>query len=109
MVKYLHAMDVNVLPYQDYPARQISAAVRTVMAAQRPVITSDTFPFSDLRGEVYKLADPTARGIVAGVRAVLGDPVLQAAMIRDIRRYAEENNWVRTAARHLALYDAILA
>lgn len=107
VVKFLHAMDVNVLPYREYHTRQISAAVRTVMAAQRPVITSDTFPFSDLRDEVYKIADPSAAGIVDGVRAVLENPALQAALLRNIRRYAEENNWARTAARHLAIYESL--
>lgn len=107
VVKLLHAMDVNILPYQDYPARQVSAAVRTVMAAQRPVVTTDTFPFSDLRDEVYKVADPSARGIVEGVREVLGNQALQSSLMQNIRRYAEENSWARNAARHLALYDAV--
>lgn len=103
----LHAMDVIVLPYSEYPARQVSAAVRTAMAADRPVVTTRAFPFSDLDGEVYKIAGNAPEEIAAGIRAVLGSREIRERLLAAARRYREGHSWPRVAAQHLALYRAL--
>lgn len=107
LVRHLHAMDVNVLPYSDLPGRQVSAAVRTAMAAERPIVTTAAFPFADLDGEVCKVGAPVPSEIAAAVRRVLDDERLQRELVRRVRRYAEENDWLRVAARHIALYRSL--
>lgn len=103
----LHAMDVIVLPYAEYPTRQVSAAVRTAMAADRPVITTRAFPFSDLEDEVYKIAGNAPEEIAAGVRTVLGSREIRERLLSAVRRHRERHSWPRVAARHLALYNAL--
>lgn len=103
----LHAMDVIVLPYSEYPSRQVSAAVRTAMAADRPVVTTRAFPFSDLDDEVYKIAGNAPEEIAEGVRAVLRSREIQERLLAAVRRHRERHSWPRVAARHLALYNAL--
>lgn len=104
VVRQLSASDLVVLPYAEYPAHQISAAVRTAMAAGRPVITTRTIPFSDLNDEVYKVPDNRPETIARGVQEVLENHTLQEALVSAAFRYLGENTWPKVAARHLHLY-----
>lgn len=104
LVQRLAALDAIVLPYAEYPARQLSAAVRTAISACRPIVVTDVFAFSDLDGEVYRIPGNAPEQIAGGVRAVLGDEGRQAALVAACRRYLEGNSWERVAARHLDLY-----
>jgi len=104
-VRLLNAMDINVLPYHEYEAKGTSAAVRTMMAAGRPVITTDTSFFSDLRGEVYKIPDPSPERIAGAVSFLLENPERQRELVARAKAYLEDNSWPRVAARHVAVYQ----
>lgn len=107
VVRRLHAMDINILPYEELAGVQTSAAVRTVLAARRPVIVTDTAHFADLRDEVHKIPDPSPESIAAGVRALLERPARQQELVERAARYAADHTWERIARTHLAVYDGV--
>lgn len=107
LVGYLHAMDVNVFPYAELSTQQVSAAVRTAMAALRPIITTSVSAFADLEGEVEKVPDNRPGQIAAGVRNLIEDPDRQEALIAGMRQYITKHNWSTVASRHLALYASL--
>ncbi len=107
LVARLSALDVIVLPYAEYPTRQLSAAAKTAIAACRPVVVTDVFAFSDLGDEVYRIASNHPEAIAAGVSAVLADAERQEALVAACRRYVEHNSWSRVAVRHLLVYRSL--
>ncbi|NPV53568.1 MAG: glycosyltransferase [Firmicutes bacterium] len=108
VVQLLHAMDINILPYYDRGFIGTSAAVRTLMAARKPVIATDVPFFSDLDGEIYKIRDPDPGNIVRAVKLLLGDRTLRDRLVSQAGEYVERNSWPNIARRHLKLYDSIL-
>lgn len=107
LVGYLHAMDLNVFPYADLPAQQVSAAVRSAIAALRPIITTRAFAFADLEGEVEKIPDNHPGRIADAVRGLQGDPGRQEALIAAMRQHIGQQSWSAVASRHLALYAGL--
>lgn len=107
LVGYLHAMDVNVFPYAEMAAQQISAAVRTAIAALRPIVTTSAFAFSDLNGEVEKIPDNQPGRIAGAVRGLLSDPRRQEELIATMRQHIGQHSWSVVASRHIALYSGL--
>ena len=105
VVRRLNAMDLNILPYHEYETKGTSAAVRTMMAAGRPVVTTDTSFFSDLQGEVYKIPDPSPERIAAAVSFLLQNPEKQRELVARSKAHLENNSWPRVAARHVVVYQ----
>ncbi|MCL5038240.1 MAG: glycosyltransferase [Firmicutes bacterium] len=104
IVPLLHAMDINILPYLDNGGYGTSAAVRTLMAAQRPIIVTDSPFFSDLQGEVLKIPSARPQEIVLAVRRVLSDPQLAANLVKASMVYQREHSWRRMARLHQCTY-----
>jgi len=104
VVSYLHAMDLNVLPYRERGFLGTSAAVRTLMAARKPIITTDVSFFSDLEAEVYKIPSPRPEHIVGAVKELLEDRARREALVQRMEDYVKRNSWLNTAKRHLDLY-----
>lgn len=109
VVRRLHAMDVNVLPYAELSGVQASAAARVVLAAQRPTVVTDTAHFSDLRVEVYKIQDNAPERIAAAVAHLLDHSEQARVLVENTRRLAERANWEQVAAAHLRYYATILS
>ncbi|HHV63443.1 MAG TPA: glycosyltransferase [Firmicutes bacterium] len=107
VVQLLHAMDINILPYHDRGFIGTSAAVRTLMAAKKPIITTDVPFFSDLDGEVYKIRDANPRNIAQAVRLLLGDKALRDSLVSRMEEYTAQNGWPNIARRHLELYSEV--
>ncbi|HHY32194.1 MAG TPA: glycosyltransferase [Firmicutes bacterium] len=108
VVRFLHAMDVNVLPYRDHGLIGTSAAARTVMAARKPMIVTDVPFFSDLGPEVYKIPSADPGEIAKALRRVLSDPELRAELVQRMDEYLERNDWSVAAMRHAAMYKQVL-
>ncbi|NLG79348.1 MAG: glycosyltransferase [Firmicutes bacterium] len=107
-VRFLHAMDVNVLPYHDHGLIGTSAAARTVIAAGRPMIVTDVPFFSDLGPEVYKIPSADPGEIGKALRRLLGDPALRAGLTRRMDEFLKRNDWPSVALKHAGLYRQIL-
>lgn len=108
VVRWLHAMDVNVLPYAELPGVQASAAVRTVLAARRPTVVTATSPFSDLGEEVHRIADNAPERIAAAVGRILDDHELAARLAERAGAAAARLSWDRVAEAHRTYYAALL-
>jgi len=104
LVRYLNAMDINVLPYTECGYNSTSAAVRLLMAARRPVITTDIPFFADLTDQVVKIAEATPEAIFDALTWLLGEPLLQKELIARLDQYARENTWEASARKHRQLY-----
>lgn len=107
MVRRLHAMDVNVLPYEELAGVQASAAVRTVLAARRPTVVTDTAHFSDLGRAVCRIPDNGPDRIAEAVIRLLDEPVKARALAEEAARLAERLSWDRVARAHLDCYREI--
>lgn len=104
----LHAMDVNVLPYEELRGVQASAAARMVLAALRPTVVTDTAHFSDLRDEVYKIEDNSPQQIATAVSDILDHPIKARALVDAAARLAARAGWDNVAAAHIRYYGRIL-
>ncbi len=106
VVNYLHAMDVNVLPYKEAAYVGTSSAVRVLMAAEKPIITTDIPYFEDLDGEVFKIPSADPGRIAEAVMYLMADPGKRCEMVARIREYVRVNSWSEVAKKHAALYRA---
>lgn len=111
VVRRLHGLDLIVLPYAEHapPTWGTSAAVRTAMAALRPILTTDTSYFSDLQGEVFKISRPEPAAIAAGIYALWADARLQRRLVAACVRHLEEHSWRAVALRHRSVYEGLAA
>ena len=109
VVNFLHAMDINVLPYKEMAYVGTSSAVRVLMAAEKPIITTDIPYFDDLDGEVYKIPSADPAHIAEAVLYLMANPAKREEMVYRIRRYVEAHNWAQIARRHAQLYIHLAA
>lgn len=109
LVHYLSAMDINVLPYTECGYNSTSAAVRLLMAARRPIITSEMPFFGDLADQVVKISEVTPEAIFDALAWLLDQPAVQQEMVERLDRYARENTWEVSALQHYRLYQELLA
>lgn len=108
LIRYLNAMDVNVLPYSDCGYNSTSGAVRLLLAARKPIITTDVPFFADLSDEVVKISEGTPEAILDAIASLLDQPATQKALVERIARYARENTWAASAHKHYQLYASLL-
>lgn len=109
VVNSLHAMDINVLPYKEMAYVGTSSAVRVLMAAEKPIITTDIPYFDDLDGEVYKIPSADPACIAEAVLYLMANAAKREEMVYRIRRYLETHNWEQIARRHARLYVRLAA
>ncbi|UFJ42518.1 hypothetical protein LOK74_08515 [Brevibacillus humidisoli] len=105
IVQHLHAMDLNVLPYATLPYQGVSSAVRFLLAARRPIITTDNLFFSDLTEEVYKIPDNSAETIASAIRRVISDKTLQQQLVEKGGLFLKQNSWEQIGYRYRELYQ----
>jgi len=108
LINCLSAMDVNVLPYTECGYDSTSAAVRLLMAARRPIITSNTPFFADLHEQVVKIPEVTPEAIFQALSRMLGQPPIQEDLVRRLDRYARENTWDACAFKHRQVYQDLM-
>lgn len=108
VVRRLHAMDVNVLPYAEMRGLQASAAARTVLAALRPTVVTDTTHFSDLTDGVVKIPDNAPDRIAAAVAGLLDHPETARLLVERTVSLAARAGWDRVAESHLHYYLGVL-
>ena len=96
--------DVLAFWYDEVPHASASGAVRIALASGVPVLTSRTGWFDGLADVAYQPDD-----LAAGIRRLLDDPELRARLVVNARDHCHEHSWERTAARHVALWDALEA
>jgi glycosyltransferase involved in cell wall biosynthesis len=105
LMQYLSSVDIFVLNYKDSNAGGgNSAAIKTLMRVQRPIIVSDTLYFADLKDEVYKIKNTDADSIKSALEILLKDKDLQKQLVLKANEFLKENSWKNVVRRHLDIY-----
>lgn len=86
----------------------ISAASKLMLAAGKPVVTTDDLYFSDLKGEVYKMPDADENTIALSIDRVLNDPSLNKRLLRCANAFLEKNDWKQVGKRYADFYCRII-
>lgn len=108
IASHLCAMSVNVLPYHRPSYYGASMAVRMMLAAGRPIITTDIPFFADLGPEVCKIPSQSPEFIVSAVLRILGDKDFSASLVRAVGEYVSAHGWGASARSHIELYQRVL-
>jgi len=106
LMKVLACADLFVLNYK--PSKLgggNSAAIKTLMRVQRPIITSNTIYFDDMGDEVYKIEDHNPIIIKEAIQKLYDDPALRKGLVDKANKFLEENSWDRNVDRHLQVYS----
>jgi glycosyltransferase involved in cell wall biosynthesis len=96
--------DILVYGYDEISFAAASGAVRIGLATGVPVLTSPTRWFEDLRDVTFQPPN-----LVEGARQLLEDTALRRRLTSAARDYCHEHSWLRTAERHLALWQSLEA
>jgi len=91
--------DVIVLPYAASDEGS-SAAAATALAARRPLVTTQSRIFDDVREAAYMAEDNSPPVLAAAIATVLSNGGLRRHLERRARRLAEARDW-RNVARRL--------
>jgi glycosyltransferase involved in cell wall biosynthesis len=79
------------------------------MACGAPLVVSDRGALPEVAGDAGLVVTPTAGGVTAALRRVLGDPSLCARLRAAGPRRAAAFSWQRTAAGWLAVLRGVAA
>lgn len=109
LVNLLHSMDINVLPYKEHNQKGISASVRLMLAAQRPIITTDYLYFSDLKEEVFKIPNEQPETVAVSICKILLDSTFQERLIANGNQFLEKNSWEQIGIHYRDYYQKFLS
>lgn len=106
LVQTLQCADLFIMNYADAPqGGGISAAIKTVMRTQRPIIATKTLPFSDLKDEVAWVDQRDPNNLALSVLSILTNPGVSSDYVRRANEYLDRHNWDRVAVLHDAIYQ----
>lgn len=102
----LSCVDIFVLNYKPSKAGGgNSAAIKTLMRAQRPIIVSDTFYFADMGNEVSKIGNMSSLAVKEAIRKQLKAPEeIRNQYVERMNAYLLKNSWENVAKDHLNIY-----
>jgi glycosyltransferase involved in cell wall biosynthesis len=105
MLRILQTADLFVLNYKDSPqGGGISAAVKTLMRTQRPIIVADSIAFRDLDKEVVKIGKPNVQKIASTIDQVWMNEMLKSRLVEKANLFLNNNTWDKIATKHLKIY-----
>jgi glycosyltransferase involved in cell wall biosynthesis len=102
IIKYLHAVDIIVLPYHDSKEGS-SAAANTAIASKRPLMISKSGIFSEIKNIGYEIKDITPVDIASEIDHVFSNPELIRQMKAKVTKYVEENSYSKIANKYIEL------
>lgn len=107
LIKQLSLMDINILPYVDFNYYATSAAVRILLSAGKPIITSNSNFFADLQHEVLKIAGVSSKSIANAVSYLHKNVELQEHLRKKGEDYVKAHSWKICAQKHLEVYKEL--
>ncbi len=108
ILEWMHATDINVLPYDDGPVYASSASARLLLATGRPLMTTRTTWFSDLAAVAVQIpATDRAEGIRQELERLHANPDRMDDLTRRARQFAHWHAWPQIATHYAALYTAV--
>ena len=106
LLKVLSCADMFVLNYK--PNRVgggNSAAIKTLMRAQRPIIVSDTFYFADLEDEVFRMKGTSVSYVKESIKKLYSNPAMRKKHVDRSNEFIKENCWDNIVKKHLEIYQ----
>lgn len=107
LIKHLSLMDVNILPYVDSNYYASSAAVRMLLSAGKPVITSNSNFFADLQDGVYKINEVSSQCIADAICYVHNNLELQESLLKKGENHVKSHPWKVCAQQHIGIYEEV--
>lgn len=106
LAKVLACADLFVLNYKSSRAGGgNSAAIKTIMRTQRPIIATDTLYFKDLTNEVYKISSTDKNSIKEAIIELYDNPKLRKQYVDRSNVFIEQNSWENISKKHLDIYS----
>ena len=105
-ISLMRDCDVLVLPYQ-HTNESSSAAVRTALAAQVPVLVTPIPIFEELDDAVLRLKDIDPERIANGTLWLLGEPGMREHLVQAARRWTGENSWQNIGDRFRGMLEGL--
>lgn len=107
LLSVLQVADAFVLNYVDSPyGGGISAAVKTLLRVQRPILVREGVAFTDLvNGEVLKIRDTNLSALISAIKNLIRDRTLSISLINNANEFLLRNSWKNAAQKHLDLYN----
>jgi len=105
LLSTLSCADVFILNYKESKAGGgNSAAIKTLMRAQRPIIVTDTFYFGDLGDEVCKIKDMNKYTMIQQISEFINKPELAKQYIERANKFLDDNSWTKNSKKHMEVY-----
>lgn len=102
-MRYLHACDLMVMPYA-YSKESASGAVRFCLAADRPVIASDSPIFDEVRDFIYTIENISPEKLAEEIINIHADKELQTTLVNKQREYVKKNSWYNVCREYYHVY-----
>jgi glycosyltransferase involved in cell wall biosynthesis len=99
----LRAADVVVLPYEQ-TEESASAALRFVMAIERPVVVTDLAIFADAAEAVYRVPPKDPVQLDEAVRRFIRNESMRHQWSHRAAAYSRATSWSHIAAEHESIY-----
>jgi glycosyltransferase involved in cell wall biosynthesis len=101
----LQASDIGVLAYSEV-GESASAAVRKFLASGTPTIVTDIPMMSELKDEVFKIANNEPASIASGIKSLWENKELQHKISTAAQAKTKLFSWDKMALRLLKLYSS---
>ena len=105
ILKILSNCNLIVLPYSEYGGYGTSAAIRTCMSVNKPILVSDVSWFSDVpENVVIKYKDNNLESAISHLLHGYDFNVY----LSNMKEYVYNNRWENCAKKHIELYDDLI-
>lgn len=103
---YLQACDVLIAPYLQ-TKESASGAVRFLLAAHKPVITTDGPIFDEFKGCTKQIPSDDVRAVATAIDGLLSSREEMADLVKASNQYLSETAWHGIAVRMRELYTEV--
>ena len=104
----LNAMDLVTYTYSK-TAESVSGAVRSGVAAERPILTTPLLIFQELRSFAFTTKDVDSQSIAEAMAPLLADRVHLESRLDTQRQWVRERNWSRISGRFSNMIEGVVA
>lgn len=105
--EYLCCADVITLAYLDSAAQGASAASRTALMIQKPLIISELEVFSDLLDLLPTVTPGYVEELAETIKKYIENKALRNQLIENIKKFNQNTDWVKVSEQQATFYKAL--
>jgi len=105
--EYLCCCDIITLVYLDSAAQGSSAAARTALATQKPLIISELEVFSDLVDLLPTITPGYIEELASTIRKYIENKKLREDCIENIKKYNQNTDWIKISEQQASFYKSL--